>query len=221
MRDEPEALLRFLKDLDRLAYGLFVQRSNINERIVRYGRIVKEIQDGADLYRRESPLQLTGTEQGQILHALDGPIYEMIQRVRVPLLLRLDEAVSDGSASYDHKIITVEHVLPQHPVPGGQWTTWFSEEQQREAWVHRLANLVPLSRVKNAQASNFEFQRKKDEYFSRRGTSPFALTSQVLKESVWTPEVLERRQKMLVGTLARLWRLEPDEVDLMIAQMGM
>jgi hypothetical protein len=219
MRAEPEALLRFLKDLDRLAYGLFVQRSNINERILRYGRIVKEIQDGADLYRRESPLQLTGMEQGRILNALDGPIYEMIQRVRVPLLLRLDEAVSDGSARYEHKIITVEHVLPQNPVAGGKWTVWFPDEQQRQAWVHRLANLALLSRVKNAQASNFEFQRKKDEYFSRKGTSPFALTSQVLKENTWTPEVLERRQKNLVGTLATLWRLEPDEADRFIAQL--
>jgi hypothetical protein len=212
-RDEPEVLLRFLKDLDRLAYGLFVQRTNVNDRIVRYGRIVKEIQDGADLYRPDAALQLTGSEQSRILAALDGPIYEMIQRVRVPLLLRLDEAVSDGSARYEHKIITVEHVLPQNPAPGGEWEEWFPDAQQRHAWVHRLANLVLLSRVKNAQASNFAFQRKKDEYFSRRGTSPFALTSQVLKESAWTPEVLERRQKMLVGTLATLWRLDAVEVE--------
>jgi hypothetical protein len=213
MRNDPEALLRFLTDLDRLAYGLFVQRSNINERIVRYGRIVKEVQDQADLYASSSALQLTVREQSQILKALDGPIYEMIQRVRVPLLLRLDEAVSDGSARYDHKIITVEHVLPQNPPPDGQWAQWFPDQQHRQAWVHRLANLVLLSRVKNSQASNFDFQRKKDEYFSRKGTSPFALTSQVLKESTWTTEVLERRQKVLVASLAKLWRLEATEAD--------
>jgi hypothetical protein len=38
----------------------------------------------------------------------------MIQGVRVPLLPRLDEAVSDSSARYEHKIITVEH-LPRTP----------------------------------------------------------------------------------------------------------
>ncbi len=132
----------------------------------------------------------------------------MIQRVRLPLLLRLDELVSDGSARYDHKIITVEHVLPQTPPQDSLWIEWFPDPTQRQYWVHRLANLVPLSRAKNSQASNLEFARKKDEYFARRGTSPFALTTQVIRETTWTPAVLEARQQQLVDRLARLWRLE-------------
>ena len=206
-REAPEAVLRFLKDLDRLAYGLFIRRSNVNDRIVRYGRIVKDIQDNANLFSPTSPLQLTSAEQVSIVNDLDGPIYEMIQRVRLPLLLRLDEEVSDGSARYDHKVITVEHVLPQSPAADSTWVQWFPDPEQRQYWVHRLGNLVLLSRAKNSQASNFEFARKKDEYFARKGTSPFALTSQVIRESAWTPDVIQQRQKRLTDRLAALWRL--------------
>ena len=207
--EAPELVLRFLKDLDRLAHGLFIRRSNVNDRIVRYGKIVKEIQDNADLYTDGSSLQLTPQEQNAILADLNGPIYEMIQRVRLPLLLRLDELISDGSARYDHKIITVEHVLPQTPASDSVWLEWFPDPAQRQYWVHRLGNLVLLSRAKNSQASNFEFARKKDEYFARKGTSPFALTTQVIRESTWTPAVLEARQRQLVDRLAKLWRLTP------------
>jgi uncharacterized protein YbjT (DUF2867 family) len=37
--------------------------------------------------------------------------------------------------------------------------------------------------------------------------SPFALTSQVLGQTEWTPEVLERRQGALLDKLIELWRL--------------
>ena len=70
-----------------------------------------------------------------------------------------------------------------------------------------LANLVLLSRRKNASASNWDFGRKKTEYFQRGGVAPFALTAQVLNESDWTPVVLERRQKKLVDSLRKEWRL--------------
>ena len=40
-----------------------------------------------------------------------------------------------------------------------------------------------LDRRKNPQAQNFDFDRKKTEYFLRKGTTPFPLTSQVLAEA--------------------------------------
>ena len=66
---------------------------------------------------------------------------------------------------------------------------------QQHHWVHRVANLVLLTRRKNSQAGNFDFDKKKKQYFmSAGGTSPFALTTQVLMSSTWTEEVLVRRQ---------------------------
>ena len=103
--------------------------------------------------------------------------------------------------------MTVEHVLPQNPVDNSEWRAWFSEAERQE-WTHRLSNLVLLTRRKNSQAGNFSFAYKKQSYFTMPDeVSPFALTSQVLAEPEWTPELLERRQRMLLAKLIELWRL--------------
>ncbi|MCA9156206.1 MAG: HNH endonuclease [Planctomycetales bacterium] len=65
-------------------------------------------------------------------------------------------SLSGGGATYDHAIITVEHVLPQNPKSGSQWERWFPNPAVREQWVHRLGNLALLSRRKNSSASNYE-----------------------------------------------------------------
>jgi hypothetical protein len=66
-----------------------------------------------------------------------------------------------------------------------------------------------LARRKNSRASNYAFVDKKQRYFATdAGTSPFALTSQVLRGSEWKPEVLERREIELLVKLAELWNLE-------------
>ena len=205
-RHQPEANRKFIIDLERLAYGLFIRRANINERIARYGKLIQLIEDNGNLYDDDSPLQLDGDERHEILQILDGPLY-LATRVRLPVLLRLDEAVSDGSASYDHKIITVEHVLPQSPNEFSEWMKQFPDEEDRQTWVHRVGNLVLLSRAKNSQASNFEFDRKKNEYFTRKGTSPFALTSQVLTCDTWNKNILTNRQEKILSTFASIWRL--------------
>lgn len=121
---------------------------------------------------------------------------------------RLDpEALSTGGATYDHKVQTIEHVLPQKPAPGSQWARDFTPSE-REAWVHRLANLVLLTSRKNPSAGNYDFDVKQQRYFTGPdGTSPFALTTQVLVESRWTPEVLAARQQDLVRHLAAVWDL--------------
>ena len=203
---QPHEIGRFVVDLERLAYGLFIWRANINERITRYGKLIQAIEDGANLYDDESPLQLDGQEQREVLERLAGRLY-LATRVRLPVLLRLDEALSDGSASYDHRIITVEHVLPQNPAQGSQWLKRFPVDEEREDWVHRVGNLALLSRAKNSRAGNFDFDRKKSEYFIRRGTSPFSLTSQILACDTWDKAVLEERQKKLMGRFATIWRL--------------
>jgi hypothetical protein len=64
-----------------------------------------------------------------------------------------------------------------------------------------------LTRKKNSAASNFDFERKKTAYFTRGGVSPFALTTQVLQYSEWTPKAIDDRQKELLERLEQHWRL--------------
>jgi hypothetical protein len=206
-RTDPDFILRFLSDLERLAYGLFLMRSDPSDRIRRYGKLLGSIQAGEDLFSDVSPLQLDDTEKKAVRKTLDGDIYT-ITRIRLPLLLRLDELLSGGSAVYNSPIISVEHVLPQNPAAGSHWLTDFPSEIDREQWVHKLANLVLLTRRKNSQAGNLDFAEKKTKYFSTKaGIANFALTSGVNAESSWTLDTLNRRQADLIGAIEKLWRL--------------
>ena len=205
-RDNAEALFRFVRDLERLAYALFIIRANINDRINRYANVLHAIENADDLHADTSALQLSSKEKATVLTALDGPIYPQT-RVRMPLLLRLDGLLADKGATYEHKVLSIEHVLPQTPATSSNWLAWFPEEEPRERWTHSLANLVLLSRRKNIQAQNFDFERKKREYFQREGVATFALTSQVLSQTEWTPDVLEKRQCYLIERFKSEWRL--------------
>ncbi len=132
------------------------------------------IKQGNNVYESVSPLQLTDEEQCDIYKALNGNFYVNVNSSLCKyILLRLDALLSDGSASYDYPTISVEHVLPQKPALNSEWTKAFPGDLQSR-WVHRLGNLVLLSRQKNRDANNYDFARKKEIYFSNRlGVSPF------------------------------------------------
>ena len=203
---DTDKLLRFLRDLERLAYGLFIKRANINQRIRRYADVLRRIEQGEDLFEPESPLQLSSDEKSEILSALDGQIYSQI-RVRRPLLLRLDNMLADEGVHLVHSVISIEHVLPQNPRSGSKWRKSFTEDERTD-WTNRLANLVLLSHRKNSRAQNYDFDEKKEVYFKKGGMPTFPLTLQVLNENEWTPEVLKRRQRRLLNILKKEWRLE-------------
>lgn len=204
--DEPAALLKFFTHLERLAAAMMILRVDITKRIERYGRLLTWMSD-KNPYGADSPLLLSDDERARALAALDGPIYTL-KSVPNYVLLRLDGLLSEGEASYAHKIISIEHVLPQSPDEVSDWVMNFPDDEERDAWVHRLGNLVLLSRKKNSSARNYDFEKKKTKYFTSGGkASPFALTSQVIHEEQWTPQVLEARQKDLLALLKRLWSL--------------
>ena len=87
-RSKPEGIFHFLADLERLAYGLFLQRADPTDRITRYGKILTAMEDGSDLAASTAPLQLSDSEKQAVLKALDGDIYTTT-RLRRPILLQL------------------------------------------------------------------------------------------------------------------------------------
>ena len=203
----PDMFLRFVRDLERLAYKMFIMRANINQRTRRYRDVLHAIKQKSNLFSPSSPLQLSPDEQEEFLGALDDSVYSL-PRVPRTLLLRLDSLLADEGAKYEHSTITIEHVLPRNPGRDSQWLRDFPDEVERAEWTDRLANLVLLSRTKNWQALNYDFDRKKKEYFQRGNVPPFALTARVLTENEWTPDVLERRQGELINALKKEWRLK-------------
>lgn len=200
------AVLQFVTKLERLAAQMHICAANINQRIDRYAKILAEIE--ATQSTSLPSLELTTSEKDAFVTALNGDVYTLTARRRNYLILRLDSFVTDGVASYNHNILTIEHVLPQTVNPGTEWESWFPDVFKQIEWVHKLANLVPLTQSRNSYASNYDFDRKKSAYFTgRTGVTSFALTSQVLQEKEWTQEVLASRQQRLVGVCKQNWDL--------------
>lgn len=207
-RSDPGVMHRFFADMERLAYAMLVLKQGINERIERFSRLTADIEAGRDLFGDSNALQLSREECANVVEVLDGPVYETLAaRARSTLLLRLDDLISGGGATYDYPVVTVEHILPQNPAPDSQWVEWFPDGEARAAWTQRLGNLALLTRRKNSAASNYDFARKKSAYFTKGGVSPFPLTTQVVQHDLWTPDVLEKRQTELVAAFREHWRL--------------
>lgn len=203
--DDAVFLNAFLQKLERLAASMLLRRVYTTPRAQRYMDLLKELAAGYGL--ESSAFQLSADEKRDTLDRLGGEIY-LTRPVRKYVLLRLDSILAaDPGASYDHKIITVEHVLPQHPDASSRWVQDFSDEEAA-FWTHRLGNLLLLNRRKNSQAQNYDFDVKKTGYFaSSHGVAVFALTTQILNESVWTPAVVERRHNDLMHVLEVQWSL--------------
>ena len=171
---DPALLLRFVRDLERLAYKMFVLRANITQRIRRYRDVLHAIEREEELFAPSSPLQLSAAETADLLRALDGPIYTRA-RVSKTLLLRLDSLLAEAGASYAHPGITIEHVLPQNPGRESQWLKDFPDEAERMEWTHRLGNLVLLSRRKNVGRATTTLTIRKESTFRKGAWQPLPL----------------------------------------------
>lgn len=197
-------VLDFVTRLERLAAYLHITAKNVNQRIERYALVLDDLQKDI-LF---DCIELTPIECDEMLRVLDGNVYEMTARRRNYLILRLDSFVSAMAANYTPNVLTIEHVLPQTVDLSGNWAVTWPDAEERGRWLHRLANLVPLTRARNSRALNYDFDRKKSAYFAgSSGVTTYALTSQVLHAESWTPGVVAQRQETLLKVLQQSWKL--------------
>lgn len=208
--NDSEYILWFIKKLERLASYLLVTGRDVNQRNDRYKWILVEMEGRPD-NSINSPLrniELTEWEKTQFINTLDSEIYTMTAQRRNYIIQRLDSFISDGGASYNTKLFTIEHVLPQNPSVDSEWRVTWGNIEKRKYWLNRIANLVPLTRRINSAAQNYDFATKKSKYFqSKNGTSSYTLTTQVLNVDKWTPDIIEKRQQYLKDVFAKNWDL--------------
>jgi hypothetical protein len=71
----------------------------------------------------------------------------------------------------------------------GATLQWFGTPEKCAEWVDRIANLVLLSRRKNSEANNYDFETKKTKYFqsAKTGVANFALHRSSAGVKDWTP----------------------------------
>lgn len=204
---QPQLVLHFLTDLERMVICFTVCKTPPYRRIDRYCELLEAISENKDLFLPNSPLQLSSAECREFLSRLNGDMYDLRFVCRY-VLLRLDSISSDGTATYDMEKLSIEHILPRHPFDDSNWFKSFPSKEIREKYVHRLGNLALLSRGKNIAAENYDFEQKKQKYFFSNGLStPFVTTNELRDYTDWTPTRIEQRQSRLIGKLKDLWRL--------------
>ncbi len=212
--DDSDYLLWFVRKLERIASYLQVTAQDVNHRMSRYKFILAEMKERQDS-SLENPIrniELTEWEKEEFLRTLNGEIYTMPAARRNYIIQRLDSFVSDGGATYNTKLFTIEHVLPQNPSAGSEWFDIWTEPKDRQYWLNRIANLVPLTRQRNSAAQNYDFDTKKTKYFSTKsGTSSYQLTTQVINIDKWTPEVVKQRQEDLLEIFTNNWDLRKND----------
>ncbi|MGF7122576.1 DUF262 domain-containing protein [Rhodococcus sp. BE178] len=203
--NDPAYLSEFLGKLERLAASMLLRRVYATPRGSRYGELLKQLEKGDGLCA--AAFDLTPEEMAETKDRLADRLY-LVAPVRKYVLLRLDDLLAkQPGVSYQHKMITVEHVLPQNPRDSSVWKRDFTDDECLY-WTHRLGNLVLLNRAKNSEAQNYDFAKKKANYFtSTKGSAVFALTTQVLMQNEWTPAVIEARQADLLTVLHKEWEL--------------
>lgn len=195
----------FFRKLERMAAYMRAMSIDVTHRIERYAKILTEIENND----KSNDIELTSEEIKNFIAALNSDIYTMTAKKRNYLILRLDSFLSNGAATYDNKVLTIEHVLPQTVSAGSQWENWWPNVDERDEWVHKIGNLLPLAKRTNSAARNYDFDDKKQKYFSSKngGVTAYALTSQVLLETEWKPDTVKRRQKDLIDIYKKNWEL--------------
>lgn len=173
-KNDPDYVLWFM---ERLASFLHITAKDINRRIERYKRLLEEMEMNPD-HSLDDPLasiELSNKEKKEFADTLDGEIYKLTGIRRNFVILRLNEFVGDGAAKFDFEpnILTIEHVLPQTVRAGSEWEKLWPDTAMRERWGNRIANLVPLTRKKNSEAQNYDFEKKKEIYFKGKSGTPY------------------------------------------------
>lgn len=201
------SLSDFLLKLEKKVALEWAIRLSPTERIISFNKIIGIIDKNNDqkkvIERMEIPKK-KDVEKPLIL-TLDNPqLYSTYGgKLARYILLRVDKEFweIENFTGYPGTV-TVEHILPRNPDSNSRWLSLFNEKS-REEWTNRLGNLVLLSGRKNSRARNYDFQKKKDVYFKKKGTF-FRITRELESIPVWDPEALRERHERLTCTFKDL-----------------
>jgi hypothetical protein len=209
----PDRIAQFLRVLERLAFALMILKKNDNERIARYGAVLQAIEQGREFSRTGSPLTILQSDRALMLRRLRSnrfgdenwclPVMKRLDAEYIPLHQPLPPYDAAGPARAN-----VEHVLPKNIPKQSSWPRLFKTKTSRLGHVHRIGNLIVLSKQDNDAVRNMDFEDKCKVYFAPDRTSPFGLKQAIQRETKWTPQVIVRRSRAMVGRLAQIWGLQ-------------
>ena len=214
----------FFKQLERLAFYIWIKGAQTEKKTDRYKKIIDTIGNKnnesleKDSLLKGGLLGLTSDEEKMFVEHLSGyrlskePPLKNKGRARyvlsrLELLKNLELSKNKELNLFDYlDSATIEHVLPDK-IDNTRWKDDFSNEDKQE-WYYRIANLVLLTAKENSEAGNDSFEDKRKIYQK----AEFKLTKEAGDEDGWTLKVLEKRQEKLMGHLSakKLWDLPHD-----------
>ena len=193
-----DKLLDLIERIDNKFSADWVVQLTPTQRISNMNEVLKSI-EAASAPQEVLAGKVFDFDRKQLLDVLDGAIYG--RRFAKYVLLRLEYLLASHAAPLNlPDEISVEHILPQSPDKASEWVQDFSDEQ-REQWLHRLGNLMLLSRRKNTSMGNLDFKAKRDRYFADR-VENLPNSVGVLKLTSFKPSDLEARHRALLDRLA-------------------
>ena len=192
-----EHLYDFLLTIEKVYLDHWVTATRKDERYGVYTAILKEIERAGSANQVSSTIAVSTTNIEAACRARN-----FYTASHAKYLLVRAEIVSDELDHVRHfQVRSIEHVLPQKPKAGGQWSANFSESDHGEL-IDSVGNLVLLSKSKNSKAGNREFDEKKSTYLKDRVTS-FPRSVQVLGYSDWTPDIVRARTEEFAQTVLK------------------
>ena len=194
--------LDFVHIIEKVTYQSWIRRLGKTERNRVYYRAISLINEGVTnegLFQKITEF----SKNTEYIQSLRNDVYGTPFARAV--LLRIEQELSDNSVSKGfHGVISVEHILPQK-MQDEYWTSRFTQEQHIDS-IHKLWNLTLLSGKKNASASNYDFERKKNAY-KKWSTSAFDLTKDIANMEDWNIEVFILRQERLIEMATKIWSI--------------
>lgn len=190
-------ILEFLKKLDNKFTADWIGQKYPTERIEAMNNVIKVI-DSSNNCQDVLTSDCFYFDKNSFALVLSGPIYG--KRFTKYILLKLDFLFQNHDHKMQLETLTVEHILPQNPEPGGQWLIDFTETQ-RDKWTHKLGNLVLITRRKNAAQGNRDYSEKIKSYFGKNiDTCPNSI--RVLNAyPQWSPVELQDNHNVVVNKI--------------------
>jgi len=207
MSGEPEALVAFLRDLERLAAGMMIIGTDPNKTIERYVTVIRDLK--AKRAASSPALDFTAAELARILECLRDARFGQRERFRMPVLLKLNDLLGGAVEAIDAKSVSCEHVLPRNPPDRSPWRGLFRTADRTRydggSYVNTLGNLAILSHEDNRLADTHPFAAVKRKILKN---SAYALANDAAEAKAWTPEIVKQRTARLVDLLIEHWRLQ-------------
>lgn len=201
------SLIEFIILLDNKFSADWILSETPTNRIVNMNNILKKIESAPS----NDPTEILADpkiwyfDSDKFINIITDNIYG--KKFAKYLLLKLEYlAINQQTLFNNFNVISIEHVLPQNPHPESEWLKKFSSNE-RESLTNKLGNLVLISRKKNSQLGNKDFDKKKESYFYKF-IDTFPNSLKIIQENEWVPNSVNKRQNEIISIIKQHYKIK-------------